>query len=524
MVSALVAIVIAATAAAQPVTPPTSPPGSGGQTPPPAEKKCVGKSTNVTVNPYVPVGGDNFHKISDALCRVKPNGTIIITHDRTKPYAEKIEILKPGLTISAAELMQGGIIELRPPAGTCIVVRPWDPHPMDPDRTAVTTIEGFIIVAPETTDGKTLPACVDVRFGMLNLRHARIDMTASDAQAVHIHATGALSFEGAYPAYHGVFRRAGAETGARRGDGVLADQSLSVALTNIRIEGLRTGLVSRSRTNALKGVQFINNDIAVYVADEAIVAHYAPGLTVESGRFEDNGDAVLLGVGPLETGAAVGEYRMAFKGPINIGREESDASVTFVGNQRGLGFIGAYPEQALTIRRASFVGNTQHALQLHLPDATSTTISDATFTANGAAIALDGALDGDLTLTGATSLSGGANPAIEIENGSGVFSAQLLTLSGTPPALRFGAGFFKSGRGVDVTIAGNAKPDLIAVSKATSFCTLDISDKKGREAFANRLNTLKIKIGGKQIAQHFSKKGGELKESELEAAQTTLCR
>jgi hypothetical protein len=229
----------------------------------------------------------------------------------------------------------------------------------------------------------------------------------------------------------------------------------------------------------------------------------------------------LLGVGPLgaETG---GDFRLPFRGAVRIGGGEPGAAVSFADNLRGLGFVGAYPEGGLKISRATFVRHAQHALALALPGGARAEVAESSFIANGAAIALDGPLDGALTLAG-TALTG--NGLLRIDSGEGSFTAQLSALAGAAPALRFGAAFLDSDRRIlDLDIAGRAKPDLLAVSPDSRLCRLDLSDKKQRAQFAGALDALKVRIAGRQLARLFAKSDGPLSGGELKAAQKALCR
>lgn len=521
-IAALTISLSAGEAVAQRVPQPTSPPGSGGLGKKPAPVSgCGGSYAVATVNPYSPASGGNYHTIGKALCAVKPNGKVVVYRDRKQAYQEAIDVRKPGVTIMAADADLGGLIELRPPVGACAVIRPWTPNPKNPQSKAVTTIRGFVFVAPAGSD---FP-CIDVENGLLELSYSRVDMTDSEATAIHVGYTGELDFVGSSYVEHGIFRNRLSVDPTRRGYGVVAERGPSLSLTNLRLEGLLAAVVSRSEENTLKGVRFVNNSVGVHIADDTFAALYSPNLKIEASRFENNDDGVLLGVGPLGTAEAAGDMKLPFRGAVSIAAEDDSAEVVFVNNRRGLGFVGAYPEQEFRLGRATFSGNAEHALALSLPAGTRATIADTMFAGNGAAIALDGDLDGALALEGSTMIIGSTRPAVAIENGSGSLKAHIASLTGTAPGLRFGAGFFKgSGSGLDINIASKATPEMLAIGPSAPFCTLDISDKKQRAIFAQRFDNLKIVIDGAPLSQHFAKKPGQLKESELKAAQKKLCR
>lgn len=537
LVFAVAALVSPTAVNAQLTTEPTAV-GAPDKPAPPKADPCERKHEVSVYRPGRPVteaGSEPNHKsIKDAICHAGkgPQPQVILYADPYKPFFPGFTVNKPNLTIRASDADIGGAVAVaqsespKELGGACIVINPGLAH-----QETTTTLIGFDFIA----DGAADRSCVVVKSGTLALRKSNIRLRSASI-AIDVAPTANLRFEGDDYEEHGVFAEPSADIALRR-IGVLAEESQEVALDGVSLEGLDVAVQSRARLTRLAGARLVANGVGVEIADAALRSAYAPNLEVAGGVFAENDNAAILlsrrsfnpaKSSPMEAGEA-----QAFRGLVNIAGG-SGGPVRFNGNGDGIVFDNAYPRMktgadgatqiGLNVETAQFNGNSANAVRMTLPVyGAAARVRNVEFVGNGAAIRVDGAMNGALTVDGASKMTGkGAGVVLDLRD-DGEFAASLETVAGLAPAFDIYKGW--NGKLLIAVEDPNTPATFMKLDQSSTLCQFKLDgSKQEREAFRHAFKDFHVLVARRHISRLFGADSpDDMSEGEMKDAKRALC-
>jgi hypothetical protein len=484
--------------------------------------------------PVTEAGPEPNHKsIQDAICHAGkgPQPLVKLYRDPYTPFFPGFNVNKPNLTISAEDADLGGAVAVaqsRSPGalgGACIIVNPGLAH-----QETTTTLVGFDFIA----DGAADRPCVVVKSGTLTLQKSNIRLRGATI-AIDVAPTANLKFEGDDYEEHGVFAEASANAALRR-IGVRAEESQEIALDGVTLEGLDVAVESRARLTRLNAARLVGNGVGVDIADAALRSAYAPTLEVAGGVFAENDQAAIRlsrrsFEAPDSSEAETAEPQ-AFRGLVTIAAGSGGAA-RFYGNGDGVVFDNAFPRMktgadgvaqiGFTVDGAEFNGNSATAVRLPLPAEGTARIRNADFVGNGAAIRIDGAMNGALTVDGASKMTGkGSGISLDLSD-DGEFAASLETVAGLAPAFNIRKGW--NGKMLIAVEDPKTPPTFMELDHDSVLCQFKLdASKQEREAFRRAFKDFHVLVARRHISRLFGADSpDDMSEDEMKAAKRALC-
>ena len=456
----------------------------------------------------------NHSSLACALRHVSEGGEVIVYRQR-QGFLPSFEVKQRNVHIRAAG---DNVIVKQPVDGSCVVI-----NPKGKDFADITTIiEGFTFVAaPNATS-----PCIDVQNGRLRLVNSQILMPPSPnavedlpPTAIKVSPTSVLEFVGRNNGIDGI-SASGNVNSNRQAIGVDVDfDASSLLLQGVEFRGLRHAVRSRANKNEFTSANFIDNDVAITIDDDAFVPTRAPSLLIKSGEFIRNGDAIVLEAGYTSLGEIDPDRSsiQAFDGAVTIGQAEGD-KVVFNKNDRSINMVFAYPNGGFLVENTDFKRSRDVAIKMALPDDMPATIRNSRFTANKKIIDFEDTMEGDFTFE-QTKFTGTKTGAVF--NGKGSVDVDGGSVKGKRAAFVFGPKW-RGKATIDVTEA--TLRNLLQYEAEHRICGYNLKSKGDRANFAKALEKIgrRVNVASISYTDLLGAADG-MSRKELQYAQNAVC-